>query len=709
MKNLLENVIRTFLFEAGRGVGKIKRTALSQPEMQKAKASGAVFAYKVITKNTPSEQNRMDLIRGATLASISSGENREAVGARSKYAVAGSGKAYSDYIYVVDPAIGEAGKRQVSLVRIIPFDYDAYDSAILKALKADSGGVTRVDIGQAAMVTLDRYNTMQKELEQAPITAVPVTVGEEPGETDDAESDVENTPADSVILKSPKDSGYPYKWIDSTSNKEYIVYEDVPGSSFVYIKNQDDYYPILKIDFENNYTNAKNIHYNIPPAGDKPKLPLDPNNPKDLEIIKQIETTNKLAATSSNNSSNDVGKVVVDNGSGQVVADNGSGSGSGSEGGIGGDTGTSSDAGDAGDTGVITDPQSSDTLKSGAQVQFKDSPGTKVPVFSYSNKEKKFKQVQSYVIEKNLKNLTFVTLSKDKRYALVKWPNGQQYWVFITRFKQISEMRGDVKQVGPTVRINERMKPGQTFQLPSTKLYVYSDTTKKWYPVGQWNEVTRTTKTIKFIKYSKNSQWTNLSIDNVKYWVPSSLFSAENVYRLNKKTIEAGQRDVEKQNTPVKKGDRIFFAGQPGEVEELYTWDGSKFKKAATYKISKNSNVTFEAQSSKNNYTLASGFFVNGKPRKFYIKTTAFKDSDRLRLSGKQTSLSNNPLKWTSEAVSNGVPVYSNGGKEATGKRITVKATDKITYVSKNNAGTFYQIKHNNATIWVPVRYITKK
>ena len=77
--------------------------------------------------------------------------------------------------------------------------------------------------------------------------------------------------------------------------------------------------------------------------------------------------------------------------------------------------------------------------------------------------------------------------------------------------------------------------------------------------------------------------------------------------------------------------------------------------------------------------------------------------------SNKKTELKKgDTLKWTSEAVSGGVPTYRNGGSEATGNRITVKASDKITYISKNSAGTFYEIKHNGINIWVPKRYMTK-
>ena len=65
MKDFLETVIKSVLFEQ-KGVGKIQRIALSQNEMQQAKASGAVFAYKVITKGAQTDRARLALVRGAT-------------------------------------------------------------------------------------------------------------------------------------------------------------------------------------------------------------------------------------------------------------------------------------------------------------------------------------------------------------------------------------------------------------------------------------------------------------------------------------------------------------------------------------------------------------------------------------------------------------------------------------------------------------------
>ena len=159
MKNLLETVIRTVLFEQ-RGVGKIQRIALSQSEMQQAKASGAVFAYKVITRNATTDKARLDLIKGATLASINSDESRTAVGASSQFA---NGK----YVYVVDPAVGD-GKRQVSLVRIFPVLPETIDK--VKTDASDQNVVVIANrIGKSRMMTLQGYQIeLQTYDKQAP-------------------------------------------------------------------------------------------------------------------------------------------------------------------------------------------------------------------------------------------------------------------------------------------------------------------------------------------------------------------------------------------------------------------------------------------------------------------------------------------------------------------------------------------------------------
>ena len=62
-------------------------------------------------------------------------------------------------------------------------------------------------------------------------------------------------------------------------------------------------------------------------------------------------------------------------------------------------------------------------------------------------------------------------------------------------------------------------------------------------------------------------------------------------------------------------------------------------------------------------------------------------------------------LTWTNDAISNGYPTYTDGGKSATGKRINGKATDKIQYISKNSAGTFYEVSINGVKTWVPKTY----
>jgi hypothetical protein len=99
MKNLLENVIRTFLFE-GRAVAIIK--SLSSKEIAAAKAGGAAWAYGVLLKGDITGQERiLSQVTGVTIANTevdNTEKNQIAIGSTSKFAK-------GDYTYVVKNVI----------------------------------------------------------------------------------------------------------------------------------------------------------------------------------------------------------------------------------------------------------------------------------------------------------------------------------------------------------------------------------------------------------------------------------------------------------------------------------------------------------------------------------------------------------------------------------------------------------------------------
>lgn len=107
MSMLLENLIRTYLIE-GRTVAKIR--GASAKDTAAARAAGAVYAYNVLVKGTKNQDEIIDLVQAATLASTGvDTENRIAVGQSSKFA-------RGDYVYVMSDPLPK--KRQIIVVRI---------------------------------------------------------------------------------------------------------------------------------------------------------------------------------------------------------------------------------------------------------------------------------------------------------------------------------------------------------------------------------------------------------------------------------------------------------------------------------------------------------------------------------------------------------------------------------------------------------------
>ena len=237
MKNLLENVIRTFLFEA-RTVGKIK--SLSQKELKAAQATGAVWAYSVLVKGTSNPTEILDLVNGATDASTGSDtESRVAVGKSSKFA-------NGEYWYVV--AEPKAENRQLVLVRIMPKLQEP--SANVK-VDSEATSTARIRVFKSPMMTETTYNATVKkyneigntkydELESMTLT----------NDTDDKET------SNDVVNDSPKVKGYPFDWTTSTGT--FKVYTKSPQDSFIYVKG-DKWYWLDKTEFETNYTDATKI------------------------------------------------------------------------------------------------------------------------------------------------------------------------------------------------------------------------------------------------------------------------------------------------------------------------------------------------------------------------------------------------------------------------------------------------------------------
>lgn len=229
MKNILENVIRTFLFES-QTVGKIK--SVSQKDLTIAKAAGALWAYAVLVRGTTNTDAILNLVEGATLASVSTdSESRVIVGKTSKFA-------NGEYMYVVaDP---KPLNRQLLLVRIMP---KLIEPKTDQQTDVEMTSFAKHRINRSLMMTETTYNSLVKQYKEMGNTEY----------TELAEIPIEEVPnIDSESQpETQQESGYPFKW--NTANGNFMVYSMSLTDKFIYVKGEDVWYASLKTDFEANY------------------------------------------------------------------------------------------------------------------------------------------------------------------------------------------------------------------------------------------------------------------------------------------------------------------------------------------------------------------------------------------------------------------------------------------------------------------------
>jgi hypothetical protein len=154
----------------------------------------------------------------------------------------------------------------------------------------------------------------------------------------------------------------------------------------------------------------------------------------------------------------------------------------------------------------------------------------------------------------------------------------------------------------------------------------------------------------------------------------------------------------------IQKGNYLEWNRKAGTDVIIYNWNGSKFVQV---KDNKGNPQAWEIDDEK-------AMFIKEASNKKYFEVKLggeyyFIDKRYFKEVNIQAPLkSGDTLKWTNKALTDGVPTYNQGGASPTGQRKTVKATDKIVFVSKNNKGTFYEVKWNGTNIWIPKSYLTQ-
>jgi hypothetical protein len=295
MKNLLENVIRTFLFE-DRIVAKIK--SLSQKDLQFARSKGAVWAYAVLVKGTENFNTAWKQVAGVTISNTAvDSENRIAVGPGSKFAD-------GSYIYVVggitDVNVKDAAtatsasvattaekeaNRKLIPVWIVP---NPIKSGQGTGLGQDASGTSNkkstytviYKIGQSEMVTASSYNQIigsgEIELKQDVktvkvtdmnnVTTTIETVKDALQQVKDAATNNYLPPTDPAAWKDDK-----YEWYTDKGTgkmeKMYTIYRFNATDGMVYYPVYDDqdtsiitgWIGYTKSDFDQNWASLKQL------------------------------------------------------------------------------------------------------------------------------------------------------------------------------------------------------------------------------------------------------------------------------------------------------------------------------------------------------------------------------------------------------------------------------------------------------------------
>jgi hypothetical protein len=259
MKNLLENIIKSVLFEQ-RTVGKIR--SLSASDLQAARKTGAIWAYAVLVKGTDNTEDILNLVEAATLASTGEDtESRVAIGKNGKFAD-------GNYLYVVGMPADK--NRQIVLVRI--FDRLQEPKTDVKS-DIEISTYANHRIGRSSMITETVYNKMvaaynnsgttnytpiEPMVIKTPVEKIKDLINPEP----EASTTTTTSTAD-ISSKTVDDSEneiktivYPYNW--TATNGTYTVYTMSATDPYVYVKANKWYY-LLKTDFESNYTDPSKI------------------------------------------------------------------------------------------------------------------------------------------------------------------------------------------------------------------------------------------------------------------------------------------------------------------------------------------------------------------------------------------------------------------------------------------------------------------
>jgi hypothetical protein len=264
MKNLLENIIKSVLFEQ-RTVGKIR--SLSASDLQAARKTGAIWAYAVLVKGTNNPEDILNLVEAATLASTGEDtESRVAIGKNGKFAD-------GNYYYVVSMPTDK--NRQLVLVRIVDKLIEP-KSPVPIDFSIDLTAIHR--IGRSRMVTETSYNDLvsaynnsgttnytpiEPMVIKTPVEKIKDLINPEPEVSTTTSTTNTDSKTDDDSENEIKTIVYPYNW--TAKNGTYTVYTMSATDPYVYVKAANKWYYLLKTDFESNYTDSAKIETLVKP------------------------------------------------------------------------------------------------------------------------------------------------------------------------------------------------------------------------------------------------------------------------------------------------------------------------------------------------------------------------------------------------------------------------------------------------------------
>jgi hypothetical protein len=399
--DILETIIRGVLIEAP--VTKAKLRSFSSAELLTAKRAtpvGAVFGYYAIVKGVKDEKTLLNAVAGATLGSQDS-ETRVGVGASGPYA---NGK----FVYVVNT--DDVQRKNVAAVWIIPND----PAAGVKP-------TTTLKIGQSPMISKVEYVKLSDAAKAANPNAQVADVSQMPeNETKlqqiiDKGKDVLNIdgskPADADAgiaaekkpwegQPSPQQAGYPYKWWNGQNmvqpNMQVrwdMVYTMSPTDEWVYWRYSEASWDTMKkSEFETTYWNKG--------WQDATRAPSYKQLNKKAAGI--VEAKFGYGESSDGKYTKSAGDGLSNVNQNQNQNQN-----------QGGNSGTKRKVGD--------------------RLQFVDVVGSKLPVYQYDSKTKKFVETAKYTIDAKSK-MTYQGIAKSGEYFYVDL-DGKKVWVNKKRIK----------------------------------------------------------------------------------------------------------------------------------------------------------------------------------------------------------------------------------------------------------------------------------